>query len=486
MREPIDVEPQTYDAASKVFGSKVYGALYDDGVKLEGALAGSGGMAGSDPAGVQWAGTYDEAARSVHAVLIDLETACLKIAVMLQQTGFNHGKADSASDPTHTAPTPADPGVYLPGKRSVSDLPSARGGSSDPPAGWWLIEHTVGYLWPNGDPGKLRAAGTAWSTCADAVQAASYYIPEAVQGILDQQSPEVHDAFAVCNSMSEHIEDVAAGCREIAKACNDFADGIEKAHHDVEHELVVLLEWTAAIEAGGLLVGIFTAGIGEGAAQAAEAARVAATATRVGKIIQTVVDLAATVSRAITGIFTKIGKVAQRLLRIERAEVTEATAQTATKTAEVADTTEAAAVDGLEKEALAHSTASVPQGLTSEQFTAASQALRSGAGQYGGELVVQGSRAAGTAGPGSDIDFAIRVTPERFKELVAQRFGNPNPGSAKYRTMEHAIKTGKIQAGEAGLSGLRRSLEGQLGMDVDISIIQSGGPFDTPPFIGVP
>ena len=347
MREPIDVEPQTYDAASKVFGSKVYGALYDDGVKLEGALAGSGGMAGSDPAGVQWAGTYDEAARSVHAVLIDLETACLKIAVMLQQTGFNHGKADSASDPTHTAPTPADPGVYLPGKRSVSDLPSARGGSSDPPAGWWLIEHTVGYLWPNGDPGKLRAAGTAWSTCADAVQAASYYIPEAVQGILDQQSPEVHDAFAVCNSMSEHIEDVAAGCREIAKACNDFADGIEKAHHDVEHELVVLLEWTAAIEAGGLLVGIFTAGIGEGAAQAAEAARVAATATRVGKIIQTVVDLAATVSRAITGIFTKIGKVAQRLLRIERAEVTEATVQAASKTPEVAEATEAAAVDGL-------------------------------------------------------------------------------------------------------------------------------------------
>jgi hypothetical protein len=286
VREPIDVEPQTYDAASKVFGGKVYTQLLSAEEKLEGALAGTGAMAGSDPAGVAWAASYDEVARDVHTVLIDLETACLKIAVMLQQTGFNHGMAESASDPTRTAPTPDDPGVYLPGKRTVPDLPSARGGSADPPAGWWLIEHTVGYLWPNGHPDTLRAAGRAWSECADAVLGASYYIPEAVQGILDQQSPEVHDAFAVCNSMSEHIEDVAAGCRELAKACNDFAEGIDKAHHDVEHELVVLLEWTAAIEAGGLIAGIFTAGLGEAGAQAAEAARVAATATRVGKIIQ--------------------------------------------------------------------------------------------------------------------------------------------------------------------------------------------------------
>jgi hypothetical protein len=156
VREPIDVEPQFYDAASKVFGEKVYIQLLNAGEKLEGALAGTGAMAGSDPAGVQWAASYDEAARGGHAVLIDLETACLKIAVMLQQTGFNHGMADSASDPTKSAPTPADPGVYLPGKRAAPDLPSARGGSADPPAGWWLIEHTVGYLWPNGHPDKLR------------------------------------------------------------------------------------------------------------------------------------------------------------------------------------------------------------------------------------------------------------------------------------------------------------------------------------------
>ena len=352
MKEPIDVQPARYDAASEVFGDKVYSQLLHAGDDLEGGLAGSGAMAGSDPAGTQWAASYDEAARGVHAVLIDLETASLKLAVMLQQTGFNHGMAESASDPTKSAPTPADPAVYLPGKRAVPELPSAQGGSTNPPAGWWLIEHTVGYLWPNGHPDRLRAAATAWTTCADAVLGASYYLPEAVQGILDQQSPEVQDAFTVCNSMSEHLEDTAATCREVAKACADFADGIDKAHHDVEHELIVLLEWTAAIEAGGLIAGFFTAGLGEGAAQAAEAARVAATATRVGKIIQTVADLAGTLARAISSVFSTIGKIAQRLLRIERAEVSQATVTAAAKAPEVAEVAEAAAAEAAAAERL--------------------------------------------------------------------------------------------------------------------------------------
>ena len=87
---------------------------------------------------------------------------------------------------------------------------------------------------------------------------------------------------------------------------------------------------------------------------------------------------------------------------------------------------------------------------------------------------------------GNRYAFAVRVSPERFDELISQRFGTPNPGSAKERTMMWAIQAGKIQAGEAGLSGLRRTLEANLGMDVDLSIIRQGGPFDNPPFIGVP
>jgi hypothetical protein len=125
----------------------------------------------------------------------------------------------------------------------------------------------------------------------------------------------------------------------------------------------------------------------------------------------------------------------------------------------------------------------VPQGLSEEQFAALSARVRLAAGHYGSDIQVQSSRAGGTARPDSDLDIAIRVPRERFEEILLQRFGVPNPGSAKERTMRHARATGKIQAGEAGLRSLRMALEADLGLEVDISVICIDGPFDAPPYL---
>ncbi|WP_211344414.1 nucleotidyltransferase domain-containing protein [Paenibacillus lentus] len=127
----------------------------------------------------------------------------------------------------------------------------------------------------------------------------------------------------------------------------------------------------------------------------------------------------------------------------------------------------------------------VPQGLTQAQFDKVSSMIREKVGHISDDIVVQGSRAKGTAKPTSDIDIAIRVPSEKFDELIQSSFSKvkpPNPGSAKEKTMLHAIETGKIQSGEAKLSKFREQLQQELGMDVDISIIKIGGPFDNPPF----
>jgi hypothetical protein len=121
-----------------------------------------------------------------------------------------------------------------------------------------------------------------------------------------------------------------------------------------------------------------------------------------------------------------------------------------------------------------------PQGLTEEQFATLSAKLRAGAGHLANDIQVHGSRAAG---PASDLDVAIRVNPERFEQILAERFGTPNPGSAKAKTMQHARATGKIQTGEAGLRSLRKALETDLGMAVDLSVIREGGPFDQGPYL---
>jgi hypothetical protein len=343
VKEPIDVDPEVFDAASKIFGADMFSQLDKARSGLESGLSGSGAMAGSDPAGTTWATSYDDAAKTVHSIVGDLGTACTTLAAMLQQTGFNHGMAESASDPSRSEPTPPDRSSYVPAQPNLPDLPSAHGGSSGPPALWWLIEHTVGYVWPNGDPGKLRAAAGAWTTAADAVNVTSIYVSEALEAIVTQKSPEMSDAFAVCQGMGSHIDDVSSACRDLSKACADFAAGIDKAHQDVEDELVSLAEWTAGIEAGGLLLGMVTFGGGEAAAQAAEAARVAATATRVGKIIQTVIDLAGTVVRGIASVFTKIAEAGSRLKVILGARLSKAIAAlTSRLPGAAADTTDAA------------------------------------------------------------------------------------------------------------------------------------------------
>lgn len=106
-------------------------------------------------------------------------------------------------------------------------------------------------------------------------------------------------------------------------------------------------------------------------------------------------------------------------------------------------------------------------------------------GHLSDDIAIQGSRAKGTAKATSDIDIALRVDESTFNKMIKEYFGTPNAGSAKERTMQHAIETGKIQAGEAKLSKIRKEIASDIGMDVDISIIKKGGAFDNPPYIPI-
>src|SRR5262249_20352227 len=122
--------------------------------------------------------------------------------------------------------------------------------------------------------------------------------------------------------------------------------------------------------------------------------------------------------------------------------------------------------------------AALPQGVTQAQMNEAAALIRSRAGNIGGEAYVHGSRAANVAKSTSDVDLGIRVSPERYNQLIRERFGTPNPGSAYERTMNRAIESGKIDSGEAGLRALRKDLERIFGRDVDLSVIRAGSRFD--------
>lgn len=100
----------------------------------------------------------------------------------------------------------------------------------------------------------------------------------------------------------------------------------------------------------------------------------------------------------------------------------------------------------------------------------------------GDDVFVMGSRAGGTAKIGSDVDIGVRVSAEKFDDLIATSFANAK--NARAATMEVAIRDGRIQAGEAGLSRLGRTVATDLGVPankVQISVIRAGGVFDNGP-----
>lgn len=138
-----------------------------------------------------------------------------------------------------------------------------------------------------------------------------------------------------------------------------------------------------------------------------------------------------------------------------------------------------------------------PQGLTDRQFDGVARTVRDAARErgLGGDIVVQGSRAARTASPRSDIDLGIRVSPRQFDDFLngSSRLASPNPGSALERTRNSAIERGLIQAGEARLSPTARTIAQDIlpsqpdaSRRVDLSVVRRDGPFDTSPTMDVP
>ncbi len=326
----VDVDPEVFDAASKVFGQDMAHGVESAWSKLTGSLFSTAQMAGSDEAGQKWSSQYDPAAQDTVNIMSDLQNACLQIASLLEHTGFNHGMAESKSDPTRSVPTPADRTAYVVGPPTSGvciaghDVPLAAGGSGSEPTGWSIVEHAVGYLWPNGDPGKLRTAASAWSTAAGSLEAVGYYVPEATEAIQTQQSREVNDAVTVCTSMQGHINEAAASCHSLSSACSQLAGYIDTAHQNIENELKSFVEWSAGIEIAGGLFSVVTGGLSEAGAQGVEASRIAATAAKIAEFIRTLITAAEGLLDTIGAAVTKVAEVAGKLKLILGAKLSEA------------------------------------------------------------------------------------------------------------------------------------------------------------------
>ncbi|HEX3336727.1 MAG TPA: colicin D domain-containing protein [Jatrophihabitans sp.] len=327
----LELETDDFADASRSLYWDVGDPLSDAASRLTSRLQESGGMAGTDPAGRDWAASYDGAAAAVIGATQDAVNACYKLAAMFAQTARNYAAADAAStaggrhDATAATPSlPPDSTVSLPTR-----VPTAEGATGGPPAHWGLIGGLVGYVWPDGHQDRLRAAAGAWRSCGQTLWWRSEYVAVAAVPALGDRLPEFADMSAVCTSMYQHLREVAHAQLAMADACDELAQHLDEMHSEVEHELWSLVEWTAVIETTGAVASVFTVGLAEAPTQAVEAARIARTAAKVGELIQKFMVLARGAAQSIAATAQRASAAAGRLRAVLDTRLTAAPVQLA-------------------------------------------------------------------------------------------------------------------------------------------------------------
>jgi len=139
-----------------------------------------------------------------------------------------------------------------------------------------------------------------------------------------------------------------------------------------------------------------------------------------------------------------------------------------------------------------------PQGMTEEQFQQLSDRLRERLKQEAGrtsnlgeDIFVHGSRGRGDAASDADLDIGIRLSTERFDQLIRDRLKTVRVGGDKWKTLQRSLERGRLHQGEAGISGISREIQRlvneEMGLaftkGVQITVIREAGPFDQGPFI---
>jgi hypothetical protein len=289
-------------------------------------LDGCAGMAGGDPGGRDWAREYDAGAAAAMTATAAALQAVDQLALMFAQTARNYAAADAASAPDDRrlieAAAAALPSLDPP--PCIVAPPSAAGGGGGGPFGWGLIADVVGYVWPDGHQDRLRAAAAAWRASAAALENAGGETLSAASLAISDRLPEAPDMWTVCRSLAGRFDELADVHRALADACDGLAHHLDEVHSAVEGELANLAEWTAGIQAVGGLLSVVTFGAAEAPTQAVEGARIAATAARVGVLIERFLEMARAVAVSIGTVADRALEVSSRLRVFLDARLTEA------------------------------------------------------------------------------------------------------------------------------------------------------------------
>lgn len=283
-------------------------------LELSGTVDSGNAMAGGDTCGQTWAEQYDPAAAKAVAAGEDVAAAFARLANLTNASLVNHKAADASALLSANPYSSEDSGDHDPdhwtSSISLGTPPSAFGGTGDEPSWWhWIAGHLGGWFWPDADTGRLRAVGAGWQKAGEALTANSAWADSAADSLTVERSPEISTAVAALHTLKGHTNDLAAAFHDLGQSCLDYAQAVDDKHAEIEHELVSFIEWTVGIEIGGAVLGAVSFGIGEGAAQAAEGAKIAQAASKVIGILSKLLELATAAAAAVRLVLGRIAEI---------------------------------------------------------------------------------------------------------------------------------------------------------------------------------
>lgn len=278
-------------------------------------------MVGEDPAGEAWSASYDPAARAVLRATAQLSNAAARVSLLFAHSGHNYALAEAAS----TSGTHQDgpdfgellrplPTVHAPA------MPRSGGAGNGTPSGWWLIEHTIGVVWPGGHQDRLRTMASEWRTAANGIASAAFDPIFAGVIFARDRLPEADDVLTICRGMNDHLNDLVHSYRSLASACESYADHLDECHDQVRDELGDLVRDSIATQATGAVFSVFTFGGSEVAAQTAQAGRIAAAVSKVSGLIQRMIAAGRRIAEIIDRVHTlaqDINNAVQGLLDVQ-------------------------------------------------------------------------------------------------------------------------------------------------------------------------
>ncbi|WP_030241805.1 restriction endonuclease fold toxin-2 domain-containing protein [Streptomyces sp. NRRL S-350] len=239
---------------------------------LVGSMDAAAGMAGDDDAGHSFAAKYDPVAQAVVTAVGQAVAHLGGTANGLYTMAMNYIKtdADVAADLMQPQQLPQATAPGCDQEPLNVRIPSAVGHNSS------AVDEIIAQFWPQGDPDKLRQAGSDWQNLGRLVNTLGLQGNDQVQTVTATSTSSAVDGFTAnwskmyqdCVVRGPLLNSISDAASKLSAACNSYAQAID----DLRSKLQDLAVGAGIVAGVGIGLTIFTLGISDAAAAGGEAA----------------------------------------------------------------------------------------------------------------------------------------------------------------------------------------------------------------------